>query len=125
MQSPPGFPTPVCAQLPHIGEAEATIISAGSDPAMGIGEYIKLPREERKVGGRLWLLLSVCVAYGACPGVAVLAVLSKSWSHTMRAFVCSFAAALVTVHMIENLERATLFARLCSRGDSPLVCCVY
>ncbi|CAM9107702.1 unnamed protein product [Laminaria digitata] len=35
-------------QLPHIGEAEAKVISDGSDPAMGIGEYIKLPRADRK-----------------------------------------------------------------------------
>lgn len=37
-------------QLPHIGKAEAKEISSGSDPVMGIAEYIKLPREERKVG---------------------------------------------------------------------------
>lgn len=35
-------------QLPHIGDAEAAVISDGSDGAMGIAEYIKLPREDRK-----------------------------------------------------------------------------
>lgn len=37
-------------QLPHIGKAEAKMISSGSDAAAGIREYIKLPREKRKVG---------------------------------------------------------------------------
>eukprot|EP00904_Undaria_pinnatifida_P013204 jgi/Undpi1/9013/HiC_scaffold_26.g11474.m1 len=35
-------------QLPHIGKAEAKMISSGSDAAAGIREYIKLPREKRK-----------------------------------------------------------------------------
>lgn len=36
-------------QLPHIGEAEAKVISTSKPPCKGIAQYIKLPREERKV----------------------------------------------------------------------------
>lgn len=36
-------------QLPHIGEAEAKTISTSKPPVKGIAQYIKLPREERKV----------------------------------------------------------------------------
>eukprot|EP00903_Cladosiphon_okamuranus_P005360 g5354.t1 len=35
-------------QLPHIGEAEAKVISTSKPPCKGIAQYIKLPREERK-----------------------------------------------------------------------------
>lgn len=42
------------SQLPHIGESEVKAISnasvAGMPPVKGIAQYIKLPREERKVG---------------------------------------------------------------------------
>lgn len=111
-----GFPVPVCVQLPHIGEAEAKIISSGSHPVSGIREYIKLPREQRKVGGRLWLLF-VCVHVRCIPWCCCDNRGGKVGA-TLYARVCVFFCCSSGYRTIENLERATLFA--CLR----VVCCL-